>query len=200
MKKVISFAAVLILAASVFASCGAKMTNEEAIEIAAPLIADSYEINEILFGKGLPIKTIGAEAGDNTVYDVKPVKYYPVDSDVYHSTDDIREAALKVYTESYLEGVFVNVFTGMTDSDGSIYQYARYIDTLAGGLSVRSDVETENILSGRTYDVTTLKITGQSRNYVYFTVKSYVDGEEAGDIALSIKDEGDGWRLDSPTY
>jgi len=200
MKKFLSVLMIFALAASLLASCGKKLTEEEAKEIVGPLIEKSYEINEIYFGNGIPHEEPPEDTEDNTVYDIKPVNYLAAKSDKYHAIYELKEAALEVYTESYLESVFEITFEGIQDPDGNVYQYAKYITTVTDDFAVREDIEKDNILSGRTYDVSTLKIVDQSRDYVYFTVQSYIDGEDAGVIQLSIKDEGAGWRLDSPTY
>ena len=200
MKKIISL--LLVLSALVLAlpSCGGeKLTEDQVIEIVGPLVQKSYEINDIFFGAGLPHEEY-TEAVDDTVYDVPPVNYVPVISEKYKSVSDLKDAAREVYTESYLEGVFDLTFNGMSDGNGNIIQYARYFENFTDNLKIRADVEKDNIVTGRKYDVTTLKITDQESGYIFFTLESFIDGEPAGTIDLSIKDEGAGWRLDSPTY
>ena len=201
MKKFLCLLLVLSLVPAFFASCSSEdLTDDEVREIAGPLIEQSYEINEIFFGKGLPHEEDAEGPLDETQYDVKPVKYLVVLSDKYISIDSLKDAAREVYTEGYLDSVFDTAFNGVRDSNGEIVQYARYFESFFENLKIRSDVEEDNIVVGRTYDVSTLKITDQAENYVFFTVESCIDGEDAGEIELSIKDEGNGWRLDSPTY
>lgn len=197
-KSAVLLSLVLILGAPL-ASCGSPLTEEQAKEIVAPLIEKSYEINDIFFGDGLPHEEV-QEDGDDVQYDVKSAVYLPVVSEKYDSIESIKEAAREVYTESYLNTVFSHAFEGMTDGAGNVYEYARYISSLVTGFSVRQGLEEENILSGYVYDVSTLKITGGGKGYVYFTVAATRDGEDVGECPLSIKDEGNGWRLDSPTY
>ena len=131
---------------------------------------------------------------------MKPVKYYTVTDERYHSTDELKEAAREVYTDAYLANVFAVAFEGMTQGDGTIYKYPRYVSNVIGTLSINADAETENAIANRTYDLSTIKVTGGSSKVVYFTVQSYVDGVEDQLVKLSIRDEGNGWRLDSPTY
>ena len=190
---------VLLLASLALTSCSSGLSDEEAKAIAAELIEKSYEVNRIFFGEGLPHEE-DASPEDNTDYDVKPVNYLPVKSVEYHSTDDLKALAEQVYTDSFLEPVFKSAFDGITDSDGRIYQYARYLDSFYYGLSIRSDAEEDAISSGRVFDTSTIKIVGQGRNYVFFSVMSTVEVEEPTEETLSLKDEGSGWRLDSPTY
>ena len=67
-------------------------------------------------------------------------------------------------------------------------------------LCIRSDFDKTSLTSGRTYDLSTVTVTKSARNYVYFTVVAKADGKEDETVTLSMKDEGRGWRLDSPTY
>lgn len=185
------------------ASCSVKMTEEEARAIVSPLIEKSFEINEIFFGKGLPHEENIYDEQDEAEKEMtgtKRVRYLEVTSEDYHSIDELKEAAREVYTESYLTAVFQIAFEGLTSSNGTVYQYARYITALVGELSINADAEEQSITVGRTYDIDSLKITKKTSDTVYFTLKSFVDGKEDGEILLSIKDEGAGWRLDSPTY
>ncbi|MBR6917431.1 MAG: hypothetical protein IKN38_04535 [Clostridia bacterium] len=202
MRRTLSLILTLVVAVCIIPSCGISMTDEEARAIAAPLIEKSYEINELFFGKGIEADRTGApySADEDASYDVAPVQYYPAVPEKYFCTEDLKEAAKEVYTESYLSHVFDLAFEGMTSGDGRVIQYARYYDSVYSGLMVRDGLEDESILAGRVYDVSTLKVTSTAGQYVFFTVMSKIDGKDAGEVRLSIKDEGLGWRLDSPTY
>ena len=205
MKKITSIILIVLTALSL-ASCGAALDDEQTKEVAAPLIEASVNINEIFFGKGLAHEGNSSfdgydpEHDDASRYDVTPVKYYTVTDERYQSIDDLKAAAREVYTDAYLENVFAVAFEGMTQDDGTIYKYPRYVSNVIGSLSVNAEAETEHTIANRTYDLSTLKVTGGASNVVYFTVQSYVDGVEDQLVRLSIKDEGRGWRLDSPTY
>ena len=205
MKK---FFALFIFAslALTLTSCGAALDDEQTREVAAPLIEASFNINEIFFGNGLShegdssFENYDPEYDDSTSYDVRPVKYYIVTDERYTSIDDLKAAARAVYTDAYLASVFSLAFEGMTQGDGTVYKYPRYVSNVIGTLSINADADGERPLSNRTYDLSTVKVTGGTKDTVYFTVQSYVDGVEDQQILLSIKDEGSGWRLDSPTY
>ncbi len=207
MKKFISVLALTLIAALMFSACSAvSMTEDELKKIAAPLIEKSYEINEIYFGKGLPVDEdaaalSGSEEDGSESYDVKSVKYVPVRTDDYKNIEDLQNAAAQVYTDSFLEGLFPATFQGVRDEKGGIVSYAKYIENFGGSeLQQRADLADDSILVGRVFDTDTIKIKNQVRGYVFFTVESYVDGKPDGTVELSIKDEGKGWRLDSPTY
>jgi len=201
MKRIFALIFAAFLTVSAFSSCGKEeLTVEQAIEIAGPLIQKSYEVNDIFFGEGLPHEEDTAAEEDASQYDVAPVRYLRVISDKYNSVSSLKEAALEVYTESYMENIFDRVFNGVSGDDDQVIEYARYFESFSENLKIRAGVEKESIVTGRKYDVTTLKITSQAGGYVFFTVESFIDGEPAGTVELSMKDEGNGWRLDSPTY
>lgn len=200
MKRVFAFLLAFLIFGAVLSSCGREdLTEEQVIEIVGPLVQKSYEVNDIFFGAGLPHEEDRAEE-DDTQYDVAPVRYLTVISDKYNSVSSLKEAALEVYTESYMESVFERIFNGVATENGEIVEYPRYYESLAENLKIRAGVEEESIVAGRKYDVTTLKITSQTDEYVFFTLESFIDGEPEMTVDLSIKDEGNGWRLDSPTY
>ena len=196
----------LVLLSLPLASCGAALDDGETREVAAPLIEASFDINEIFFGNGLShegdssFENYDPEYDDSSSYDVRPVKYFLVTDDRFTSIDDLKAAARAVYTDAYLASVFSLAFEGMTQGDGTVYKYPRYVSNVIGTLSINADADEERPLANRTYDLSTVKVTGGSKDTVYFTVQSYVDGVEDQLIRLSIKDEGSGWRLDSPTY
>lgn len=206
MKRILALIFVSALLLSALPSCGAALDEEGVRAVAAPLIEASFEINDIFFGDGLAHEGDASfdnyvpDGNDSSKYDVKPVQYLVVTDDRFLSIDDLKEAARAVYTDAYLANVFKIAFEGMTQGDGTVYQYPRYVSNVIGTLSVRSDAAEENNLKNRTYDLSTVKVTGGSKNLVYFTVQSYVDGAQDVTVRLSLRDEGNGWRLDSPTY
>ena len=207
-KRIFSLFFALVLCISLFSCGGKKLSEEEVKQTVRDLIAKSYEINEIFFGAGLPADRESLSYAEDTGDDAEngngalaPVRYLPVLSPKYSCVEDLKTAAGEVYTESYLKSVFSMAFEGIADSEKQeIYQYAKYIDSYGGELLVRDGLSEESITCGRTYDAETLEITGQTGSFVFFTLESFINGESAGKVDLSIKDEGNGWRLDSPTY
>ena len=208
-----------VIIAALIPSCGdsqsatepgyTQLSADELREIAQPLIEQSYEINEIFFRKGLPVEEdlkelyaadtqINGEAPDYSGYDVKYSDYYVVSFDCgYESCNDIREAALKVYTADYCESaVFPAAFSGITSDSGEIYEYAKYIDNTDLLLSVRADLANGAIDCSRRYDFETFEIIRQSEDGVYFTLVS----SDGLTVELCIKKTAEGWRLDYPTY
>ncbi|MBR0303922.1 MAG: hypothetical protein IJQ80_08735 [Clostridia bacterium] len=205
-------AALFVLASS---SCtGMKLSDEEAAqmkEVAANLMEKSGEINDILYGAGLPHEeeetpltydgsmeiVFDTEPGEETEEEdfeggVKSAKYCLVVSPKYKNIDSIKEAASEVYLGSYLDNVvYPWVFEGVS-SGHDIYQYARYIENYRGELCIRSDAPDDSYESGEVWDISSITVTGKVRGEVYFTIKT-ADG--ADEYSFSMLDEGAGWRL-----
>jgi len=104
-----------------FAGCGGSaFTDDEIIEAAADLIAESIPVNEIYFGKGLAAVVEDSEAAAAFAREIKTsvslLQYLPVDKSTgYDSVDRIKEATEKVYSESYCAYLYEMAFTGISD-------------------------------------------------------------------------------------
>ncbi len=200
MKRAVSLLISLLICIPLLVSCSSGMTEEELKNTVGELLEKSELVNEIYFGAGLPHEEPSGEVDYSVDYDEAPVEYCNVVSVVYTSVDSLKEAALEVYTEDYCDSLFPMVFEGMQNEDGTILRYAKYIDSLDGKLQIRSDAAEEAIKLGRLYDLSTLKISKEGNDYVYFTLESTLDGEETT-VQLCIKKGDDGvWRFDTPTY
>ena len=189
MKKIITVILSVLTVLSL-ASCSSHK-KEDVIEAAKSLIEASYEINEIYFGRGLPAsdKYIGSYA------EVDPTCGYS-------SIDELKNAALKVYSAGYCEDVlFINAFEGRSiEGDTESASYARYIAYGENKLTVRLDAEENGMVLNRTYDLSTITVEKCVRDSATITVQSLVDGETDEIIKLNLVFENDAWRLDSPTY
>ncbi len=215
MKKRIIPALVLLAVMTVLSSCGG-VTEDEIRPVVGELIGKSAELNEIYFGKGLPLSDSAekyqALYGTFDV-DVEQINYHPVAEDCGYSTiDEIKEATLEVFTEGYSEYLFERAFNGISDvmgeGEAAIHQtagYAMYLEQ-DGILTARMDLADGDILDrNRGYDVDRLEIVRQKGDYVLVKVP-VVDFNEDGDSAevdeveLKLVSTAAGWRLDTPTY
>ncbi|MBR6808046.1 MAG: hypothetical protein IKM46_06685 [Clostridia bacterium] len=189
-------AAVVLLLS--FTSCGKTYSEEEIKTAAAELIEESYEINEIFFGEGLP----GVEPeGEDIMQYLKIAEDSP-----YHTEEELKAAALKVYSEGYCALLFERAFSGFSlDENGEDgidttklvdARFVTYNDEL-----VILPLTDEDIMElERTYDVESIKVVKQKSGTVIISVQSFVDGENAGEVTLNMIMTENGWRLDSPTY
>lgn len=122
MKKLICLALSIVMLCSLSACSGNAPELNEVRDELVSLIESSYEINEILFGEGLPTYERGGE------YDKEHFLYSPSDTEFayyeyvtedcgYFFTDRIKSAAEEVYTAEYLAGVYTMAFDGYADEN-----------------------------------------------------------------------------------
>lgn len=209
MRRLIIKFTVFAIALSIFTlllvSCGG-LERDKVVSIASELIEKSYEINEIFYGEGLPLKEKSLEAveenAESGLYaDVLIPPYVEVDSSCgYLYIDQMKAAALAVYTEDYCTGMFEYAFEGMNDALGNTLYYARYIENDYGALAMKYEFTKTTYDLSRTYDMDSLKVDKQTSSYILFTVDSYVDGALSDPVQLKIVHTSSGWRLDTPTY
>lgn len=188
-------AAVLLLS---FSACGKKYSEDEIKTAASELIEASYEINVIFFGEGLP----GVEPEDGDI-----MRYLKIaEESPYHTEEEIKTAALKVYSSGYCELLFERAFSGFSldeESEDGIdttklvdARFVTYNDEL-----VILPLKDEDIMKlDRTYDTDNIKVVKQKSGTVIISVPSFVDGKKSDDVKLNMIKTEKGWRLDSPTY
>lgn len=207
MRRVIALAltAVFLLLVVMLSSCSVDYTEAELKSAATELIEKSYEVNEIYFGKGLPVSSENSEAvKDFTAgldVDVKAVNYLPVaDSCPYETIDQLKKLAGKVYSADYCNYLWKMAFEGMSTDDDQSVSYARYMTDYSGILTVRSDLAENGAELSRTYDTENITVEKMKKDEASVTLNSFVDGKEDMEITFVLKREADGWRLDQPTY
>ena len=206
--RAISFllVAVLILARS---ACGKAPELSEVKDTFVELIESSYEINDIFFGEGLAVYERGGDfAVKYYIYENLSENYdfYEIvqSESGYLTVASIKEAASKVYSADYLEGIYTMAFDGY--SDGESVTTARYLE--ADGYFLRytfGEKDSFDILEGkqRRYLFDTMRIVRpSSADYVNVEIESYLLGNEDETLTVTLRftlDSGE-WRLDSPTY
>lgn len=195
--------AVLLLFSSVsLSACSSKPSLSSVREEYIRLIEASADINDVLWGNGLPVyEADSEEARALALYEEENPPYLLVKEDSpYLSVSAIKAAAENVYSLSYLSGIYEQLFDGYT-VDGIHYNYARYIEK---DLGLYKSSQTEQIISEkRVYDYSTMKIVSPSRkNYVNVSVVSWLLSapEDTLTVQLSFLYQNNRWYLDSPTY
>lgn len=199
MKRILPFllASVLLLS---LASCGGSgMSEDEIRDVYADLIEQSYILNDVYYGDGLPFvndeETMASLAGASSRF-----SYMPVDETApFTSEAEIREATAAVFTKSMCDHLYVLAFEGMsTDSDETVV-YARYIEQNEI-LTVRIDLADEALPLGRVYNFDSMDIISQNKNRIVASFATEVDGETSVNVKITLTKTENGWRLDSPTY
>ena len=198
-------------------SCGGRVSEAEVSAVLAELIPASYPLNEVFFGEGLPISDDRADVEafysavgmDNDI----SLNYHPVSPEApYTTVEEIREATLAVFSESYANYLFTMAFDGLSsvfneNTEEQLTQtvsYARYMET-DGILTVRMNIGDEAMPLHRTYDTNDIEIIRDKlsgdHGYLLVEVQSYVDGQPDVKVEVKLVKNADGqFRLDSPTY
>ena len=153
---------------------------------------DSFDINSVFF----------YVESDDENYDY-------VRSDAgYLSVEDIRLAAAKVYSPSYLAAIDESLFTGVIVSETEgVLLWARYVDhedASSGKVRlVKYNKDKGFDLTDWVYDFSTMRIAdGSNAAFVIVEVERYPAGNEAArevSIQRFALENGE-WYLDSPSY
>lgn len=202
MKKISLILSLVFIVLSLSACAGQPPALEEFKPIVTELIEASYEINDIFFGDGLPAIERGSEfAEENHVYymDEGGNYDYVTEDCPYQTTDEIKAAAEKVYSDAYLASIYETMFIGVADENAGML-YARYLDTDEG--LKKSNVHKAIVEKKRIYDYDTMTIVKPSgQSYANVEFDTHLEGEsEILRVRLTLVKEDGEWRLDSPTY
>lgn len=202
MKKfrIISITIALTVLVAALSACSSAPELEDIKDELTALIEASAEVNEILFGEGLPVYSRDDEENENIYYGmVEALDGFELvrDESPYQTVEELEELAEKVYTSDYLEPVAEMVFVGYADEDVGVTaaKYYEYGGRLYRNMSFESYIDGE-----RNYDYETMKIVKPSKaKYINVELESEKDGERRT-VTLAFEKTDDGWRLDTPTY
>ena len=175
-NKIILFA-LFAAVGLILCSCGGSMTDESVRNELERLLPLSYELNEIFWGKGLPIEDIESNN-----------RYLPVkDNCGYESIKEITDKAAEIFSESYLAEIKNAIFTDSDDID------PRYLE-INGVLKADKNNKGFNIQGNVKID--SAKIKKQNGGMVVVEAE-YEDG---GKTEITLIKQNGKWYLDSPTY
>ena len=204
MKRIFSILVVFLMiftSVFTFSSCSSEPPLlDDVKEDFCLLIEASAEINEILFGAGLPVyereDEKNSELYANLASQYDKYEYVSTDSK-YITVEDIKIAAEKVYTAEYLSSVYMMAFDGYADEISGV-TVARYLESEGW---IFSSTTYEPLIDGkREFNYDTMKIVKPSSgDYVNIEIESSLNGEDLT-VTLAFSKTEDGWRLDTPTY
>lgn len=196
MKRIVILLLALVLCLPLI-SCSKpkplKISEEEAYEVLSTLVPQSYEINVIFFGEGLPHED--GEYDDTTYVEVDLV------SSKYASIEAIKVDAERIYSQRYLRSIYINMFVGSktTSEDGLLDNDVspRY-KMIDGKLMIDASYDEVEIM-GKLIVVST-QIVKKTPKYV--SVDAVCNDENGNEInkRFFITKENGVWLLDGPTY
>ena len=184
--KIFATLTLCILTVLPLASCGATLTDEEALSLLKERIEASYELNDVYFGEGL--RTDPYEENDSVVQYV----YVAID-EKYQYIEDIKAATEAVFSANMCGRLYEKAFTGF--DDGQVIVYARYIEE--GGV-LTADVKYKGIKTERDFLFDTAKILKNTKNYVVFEIERE-NHDKPVRIEMTLSPDGR-WLLNSYTY
>ncbi len=172
-----------------------QMTDSEAVTILNSLIPESEKINEIFWGKGLEAE----KADDNTL----SVIFLPVSEECeYQTVADIKSAAEKVYSKSYLSSsVYTSIFDGVaSESADGVVDFAidpRYKE-IGGRLYVNTTYTPLELKTKLLID--TAKVVSTDAYSVTVRMSYETSGNASGELDIKLVPQDGEWRLDTPSY
>lgn len=195
--------ALLLLASlpSFFVSCAPK--TEELQARVEWLLTESQEINEVLWGKGLPVWTRdSAFAKENHLYDnIEDEDYLFVsDESPYLSASSIKTEAERYYAKDFLEkSVYPQTFDGIAIDDGMgylVFAKARFYDD-GDWFYQYKDAENYFASGSLTYDFSTMKVVRPSNKNTCYVTISATFGSEMITQRVKLQKQNGEWYLAS---
>ena len=165
------------------------------------LIEESVQINEILFGAGLPVYKRDALITDRrqiyfgsgqSVYDLT------MEQSEYYNVDGVKAAVEGIYSSRYLKALSETAFDGVLVGGGS---YLRFYQE--GSKFYQAQKADSFTYQRKVYDYSTMKIVKPSDDdYVKVELEVYDVGmsHKRRVITVTFVKENGEWYLDSPTY
>ena len=205
MKKIISILLVLISLLTLI-SCGDREYDENEVKAAAKdLISASAILNEIFWGDGIPHSD-----NKNTSNGIYYEAIYSYHHNLgFENINQLKAEAAKVFSNGYCSNIYSTILDGTQDGGDAIIlcrYYQKYSDAegkIPEAIMVNS-TWTKLLVGDVEYDLDSIKVIGSEEETVYVTLNATVklSGYEpqTREIRVSLIEEEDGWRLDSPTY
>ncbi|MBQ4601673.1 MAG: hypothetical protein IJB24_02325 [Clostridia bacterium] len=193
-KIILILLSVIMLLSLVSCTKAELISDTEAQNILIELMPKAEEINEIIWGKGLPIEP----GQDEALKTVTAAQYRTVATDApYQSTEELKTAIAEVYSDAFIANtVNYTCFEGADDAleDTEAQMYPRYKNNDAGVLIV--DITNPGFEITTKIDPASAKVvSAESDNKQTVEVET-----NSGKIKLVIVKQENGWRLDTPTY
>ena len=176
----------------------------EVITAAAELIKKSERLNDIYYGRGIEYSKNESE-GNGVYY---PADFLSLERLGIKTVNDIKNLTAECFTKEYAALVINTKLSQVYDEDG-IQEYSRYyqkynaLDNSEEYIMVYKNATvylTDTVL----YDYSSLRVSRVKGDEVFVSISVTVstdDGKvQTKDIEISLLEEENGWRINSPTY
>ena len=209
MKKIISVFLILILTLGALVSCGDKKYDEEAVKTEAKrLIEESKVLNDIYWGEGIHYLD-DKNSSDGIYYRAQESYHYLLG---FTTVDELISLTEKTFSDGYCSNIEETVLKSIQDGENSMiparyYQKYNYDKNgkIIGKDCIMVNAEWDRIFYGEVeYDYDSIVVIGSEGETVYVKINATVTFEDyepqTREIRVSLVEENDGWKIDSPTY
>ena len=209
MKKIIFkitlILSVLIMTAGALVSCGDRKYDENEVKAAAKqLIADSVVLNEIYWGEGIAYDD-DKNFSDGVYYQAIYTSHY---QHGFTTIADLKRITKKTFSKEFSETVFSTVLSSITDGNEIfLTRYYQKYNTLDGKTPecIMVHSEWEPVFTSEVeYDFESIKVLGSEKETVFITIDCTVTKDallpQKRTVKISLIEEEDGWKIDSPTF
>ena len=205
-NKLFLLTIVVIIALFACVSCSndREYDENEVIANAKILISKSEKLNDIYYGHG--IKYTKDESAGNGIY--YPADYFSLNEFGVQTVNDIKNLTVECFTKEYSD-LIINTKLAQVSDDEGIQVYARYyqkynaLDNSEECIMVNKNAViylTDTVI----YDYSSIHVSRVEGEEVFVKISATViteDGKtQTKEIEISLLEEENGWRINSPTY
>ena len=192
-QKITALILCLIFALTAFTGCASEEQKAEVLTVFNELYLGTVEINEIIYGQGLPASVTYTEEEFEAL---SSPHYVPVAEDsVYKSEQALKDAILAVYSEDYYDDVLkYTAFEGFGETGSEPPPRYKEVD---GVLHINVKAITYNLRGNRLVEEASVKSVSSG----VATIKTpyELDGERSIKFLTMVYTES-GWRINDPTF
>jgi hypothetical protein len=171
---------------------------EDIYDEAVELIEASFEVNDIVFGYGLPTYAYGSEYAEMLrIYDKAPQFENVTEYATVATLESIKIRMSAVYSAAYVESLFTPLFDGYAYEEGSMpAQYREDSSRLYQWKNYQPLVTRQRI-----YDYASMRVVSGDEKTAVIEIDSHLENEQTTLVVeLVLVLENGEWRLDTPTY
>jgi len=199
----------LMLSATLsFSSCAATPAVEEIYDRVVFLVEESYELNALFYGCGLPVWEEDSEYVEfmHLYYGLNSAQSYEMitQNAKFYSVDEIKQAAEKVYSKDYLNDVlYKTAFDGYAIEDGAggaVVGVSRYYEN--EGYFWQAKEHKVFYTAMRIYDYSTMQVHALGRGGAcVVTMDSWLEDtpEKIENVEIPLVLQDGQWFLDNFT-